>query len=138
MKNNRGITLIELIIVLVTIGVIISISFSVLIFGFRIFNIQTSSIDNQSIVRSVIRDITKEIRKSNGGIEVTSTSIEFKENGLIYDFQGDKLLKNGNIIASGIKSFNPIIDGNKITVEIISESQVGREFSLKSEIYIRE
>lgn len=137
-KNRKGFTLIELMIVLALLSVVIMIAFSVFSFGLKSFNAQTDNIGNQSNVRYVISDITNEIRRgdatnitiiSGGGINV---------NGIIYKLQGNNLLKNGNELASGIESFKPLIVDKKITLVITSQAKRGREFKLKSEIYVRE
>ena len=50
-KDKRGFTLIELIIVIALLGVVIMMGFSILSFGYKSFNSQTDTTDNQSNVR---------------------------------------------------------------------------------------
>jgi len=136
-KNRKGFTLVELMIVLALLGVVIMIGFSVFSFGFKNFNAQADNIDNQSKVRHAISDISKEIRKSDA-TDITISGGTINVGGEVYTLQGSNLLKNGNELDSGIKSFNPSKEGNKITLEITSQANRGSEFTLTSEIYVRE
>ena len=136
-KNRKGFTLIELMIVLALLGVIITSAFSVFSFGFKSFNAQTDNIDNQSKVRHAINDISKEIRRISAPV-ITISGAEIDVDGVVYKLQGSTLMKNGNELVSGIKSFNPSILDKKITLKLTSQAKRGREFTLTSEIYVRE
>lgn len=136
-KNRKGVTLVELMIVLALLSVVTMVGFSVLSFGFRSFNAQTDNLDNQSKVQHAISGISKEIRRVDAGdIIISGGTIDV--DGIAYILQGNNLLKNGKVLVSGIKSFNPSKVGNRITLEITSQANRGREFTLISEIYVRE
>lgn len=140
-KNKKGFTLVELMIVLALLGVVIMIGFSVFSFGFKSFNAQADNIDNQSKVQHAISDISKEIRKVDAvdKIVVDKTAVgKIDIGGVVYEFKGTTLLKNGNNFVSGIKSFKPLRVENKVTIEITSLANRGREFTLVSEVYVRE
>jgi prepilin-type N-terminal cleavage/methylation domain-containing protein len=135
-KNRKGFTLVELMIVLALLSVVMMVGFSFFSYSFKSFNAQTDNIDNQSKVRYAISDVTKEIRKVNGLNIIISNEMDV--DGVVYKLQGSTLSKNGNVLVSGIKLFKPSSVGNKITLEITSQPKHGREFTLISEIYIRE
>lgn len=137
-KNRKGVTLVELMIVLALLSVVLMIAFSVLSFGFKGFNAQTDNIDNQSKVRLALSDISKEIRKTEDVLEIDVYVNEIDVDGIIYKLQGSTLMKDGSKLVSGIKLFKPSMEGKKVTLEIISQAKRGREFKLISEIYLRE
>jgi len=139
-KNRKGFTLVELMIVLALLGVVIMIGFSVFSFGFKNFNAQADNIDNQSKVRHAISDISKEIRKADPTKKITIVGgiVNIDEGRVIYELQGSNLLKNKNELVPEIEEFNPSIVGDKVTLEITSQAKRGHEFTLTSEIYVRE
>lgn len=136
-RNSKGLTLIELIIVIAIASVVVMIGFSIFSFGLRSFNTQTATVNNQSNIRQAIRVISQEIRKSNAQ-DITTSPSKININGVVYRLQDSTLLKNDLEFIYGIESFNPIKDGNRITVEIVSQSKKGKKIRVISEIYVRE
>lgn len=144
-KNRKGFTLVELMIVLALLGVVIMMGFSVLSFGYKSFNAQADNIDNQSNVRHAISDISKEIRRNSADITIPGgaksgdviSGDTIKIDGIQYTLKENSLLKNTNELVSGIESFKTSIEVNKITLKITSQAKRGREFTLTSEIYVR-
>ncbi|NNU75974.1 PilW family protein [Clostridium estertheticum] len=138
-KDKRGFTLIELIIVVALLGIVITMGFSVLSFGYKSFNSQTDTTDNQSNVRYAISDITKQIRCADPTktIVIANGIVNIDEGRVIYKLQGSTLLKNDKQFINGIKEFIPLMVVDKITLKITSQPKRGREFTLTSEIYVR-
>ncbi|QUH26660.1 prepilin-type N-terminal cleavage/methylation domain-containing protein [Serpentinicella alkaliphila] len=136
-KNNKGLTLLEMMIVLALLSIIMIVGYSIFSYSIKGYYTQTYNVNNQSNVRSAIRDITREIRRAdNSNINVSTGSIDI--DGIVYSFSGDSLYRNGSQVIKGIKAFNPEKIGNKITLEVISETKNNREFTLTTEIYLRE
>ncbi|MCB2355923.1 PilW family protein [Clostridium estertheticum] len=138
-KDKRGFTLIELIIVIALLGVVILMGFSVLSFGYKSFNSQTDTTDNQSNVRYAMSDISKEIRRADPTKRIVMADgiINIDEDRVIYKLQGSTLLKNNKQFITGINELTPLIVVDKITLKITSQAKRGREFTLTSEIYVR-
>lgn len=150
-KNKKGFTLVELIIVLALLGIVIMMGLSILSFSYKSFDSQVDNIDNQSKVQYAINEISKKIRSDSTGITIpggitadgkisgeiiTVGGVEYTlEQNVLYKTDS---LNNKNKLVSGIKSFTTSIEGNKVTLEITSQANRGREFTLTSEIYIRE
>ena len=132
-KDKRGFTLIELIIVIALLGVVIMMGFSILSFGYKSFNSQTDTTDNQSNVRYAMSDISKRIRSADPSktISIAHSIVNIDEGRVIYELQGSTLLKNKKEFVTGIKEFASSIVGDKITLQITSQSKRGREFTLK-------
>ncbi|SNR86457.1 prepilin-type N-terminal cleavage/methylation domain-containing protein [Anaerovirgula multivorans] len=136
-QNRKGITLIELLMVLSVMSIIVVLSFSVYIFGMKSFTLQSTNVENQSNVRYATSYITKEIRKAES-VEVLGNILTI--NGTDeYKLVDNIIWRNSNELVTGIEHFNMSKSGNKISLEIISLSNSDGCFSsLSSKIYIRE
>lgn len=136
-KNKKGVTLIELIIVLSILSIVSSLGFSFYLYGLKNFTTQTVNVNNQSNVRYALSIISKDIRKADS--VTVSANIITIDGTLEYKLDGNILMKNGNNLVTDIETFNVTKVGNKITIEIISlPNSVGHTVTLSSEIYIRE
>jgi len=117
-KNEKGVTLIELLAVLALLSVILLLVNSVHLFGQKQMNLQTKEVQNQSDVRLAINLITKEIRKANL-VEVPTTNDQLTINGKdVYKLEGTTLKKNSEDIASNINKFILKKNGNQIKLTI--------------------
>ncbi len=135
-NNDRGVTLIELIMSIAIIGIVIIVIFSVLSFGVKSFTTQADSIEHQSNLRQTMSHITKEIRKADGVskegsiLKIEKGSIEDE-----YKLDGHILKKNTDQLAQDIQSFEVEIDGDKVKITIMSiQGKNGQNESLSSEI----
>ena len=102
-KNSKGVTLIELIVVLGLVSLVLLVGYNLLPLGLNTFGMQTENIDNQSRARQAIRQISGEIRKAGSVDVIDEYSIDI--DGVLYKFQEDEntLLRDGNDFMSGIK-----------------------------------
>lgn len=136
-KNKKGVTLIELIIVLSILSIVSSLAYSVYYFGLKNFNTQTVNVNNQSNVRYALSIISKDIRKSDS--VTVSANIITIDGTIEYKLDGNVLMKNGNNLVIDIETFNITRAGNKMTMEITSlPNSFGNTVTLSSKIYIRE
>jgi prepilin-type N-terminal cleavage/methylation domain-containing protein len=135
-RKNKGVTLIELIISLAILSILISLTFSTLLFSSKSFDSQAGSIENLSNVRNAISYITREIRKSDS-IDVTDNILTL--NGMdIYKSENNTITKNGNIVISKIHQFSIVKTGSEIDIEIVSTDGTGIAASkVTSTIYVR-
>ena len=146
MGNNRGITLIELIIVIALIGIVLSIVFSPVTFSFRNFDAQNEKAAITSRARAAMDYLTREIRKSDIveiNDNVITVNLDGNENK--YKLENKILFKNDKKIIDGIDGLNispdidPDIDPDNITINIkitIKDSK-GKDHTLSSDINIR-
>ena len=146
MGNNRGITLIELIIVIALIGIVLSIVFSPITFSFRNFNAQNEKTAITSRARAAMDYLTREIRKSDI-VEINDNviTVNLDDNENKYKLENKILFKNDKKIIDGIDGLNispdidPDIDPDNITINIkitIKDSK-GKDHTLSSDINIR-
>ena len=144
LKNKKGVTLIELIVILALISMVLVIAYNLFSPSLRGFKRQTDNVDNQANARRVIRDISQEIRKADP-VFLTIDVVENKSisiGDITYVFEGDTntLLKDGDVFVTGIQSFNPKWNDSdkKVSLEITTLANAGHEITLSSLIYIRE
>lgn len=136
-KNNKGITLVELIVALAIFSIIISLTFSMLLSGNRTFNMQIDDVEDFSSVRNGMDYITREIRKADKVDVLLNNILKLNEtddyDGDIYKLHNNSITKNGSIVISNINEFNIKRDNSKIDIEIKGKENP----PLSSTIYIR-
>ncbi|WP_453994653.1 prepilin-type N-terminal cleavage/methylation domain-containing protein [Bacillus nitroreducens] len=136
-RNNKGITLIELLAVLALLSMVLLLATSVHLFGQKQMSNQTSQIENQANVRLAINILTKEIRKANR-TEVSNNVLTIN-NTDTYTLEKNEITKNGVAIISSIKDLKISKDGNKIKIDVTSiPDKNNQEVGLSTEIFIRE
>ncbi|MCH1626588.1 prepilin-type N-terminal cleavage/methylation domain-containing protein [Ferdinandcohnia quinoae] len=144
LRNNKGVTLVEVIVVVALLSLVLILITSVNIFGHKQLAQQSSQIENQSNAREAINLITKEIRRA-------STVEELKDgisiDGIKYIFEDHSIKKNNTILISNIDDLEIIItDGDtetegrtKINIKITSkEGKNQQSVTLSTTLYLRE
>ena len=109
MNNKKGLTLIELVIVLALIGILSSLLFFPILFSFDNFEKQSNTVNEISTARSTMELLTKEIRKSE--------KIEVEGNALIQ------------------LNFTKI--GETVTIQVIIKKANGQDYELSSIVNLR-
>lgn len=143
LKDEKGITLVELIIALAISLIVLAVGYNLFSFGLNSFSRESDNVDNQAKARRVLREISLDIRKVDAA-SIVIQSDEAEETVFIgdvsYTFQKEThtLLKNGEVFVTGVKSFSveKSTDG-RITLKITTLANNGREVSLSSSIYAR-
>jgi prepilin-type N-terminal cleavage/methylation domain-containing protein len=136
-KNNRGVTLIEILCALALVSMVLLLANSVNIFGLKQVSEQTSDINNQSNVRLAINIITNEIRSAQN-VNVSNNILTIN-NTDVYKLNNQSLTKNGQAIILDIQKFNIVMNGKQIFVSIANiPSKNGKQIDLSDTIYIRE
>lgn len=154
MKDNRGITLIELIVVIGLMASIIAAIAAFYVSGVKGYNREVSTADNQYRVRRASNDIEREIRRASN-ITVNSGKLELEySDGTknVYKLE-DKVLKIDHYskdetgayiysytseLAQGIRTFDIVMNSDEITMTIeSSENSEGVTYKLTTELSIR-
>ncbi|WP_017472736.1 PilW family protein [Amphibacillus jilinensis] len=136
-KNEQGITLVELLGVLAILSIVIVLIGSAHLFGQRQFYHQTDQIDKQGEVRLVVSQLTTDLRK------VTAESVSQSE-GIWqigtnrYRHHGDIVYRNDHPLSDAIEIFDLTLleNGAAITIKSIANKQ-GRETEISTTIYYR-
>lgn len=140
LKNNRGLTLIEVLAAVALLSVILLLVGSLHVFGQKNFNDQAVQAENTAHLRLAMSWITKDVRRAE---EVTYSSetnqLQMDNENITYSLTGDTLLRNNTqVIARNISTFAVHIEGDKVTINLESdESPTGRTIELSSEIFLR-
>ena len=134
--DNKGISLIELLIGLSLITMVAAAIYGIYISGITTFSIESSNARNQINIRQAISYISKELRKSSN-VEVVGETLII--DGSEYELVEGVIKKDNTDMFFGISEFNVIKDGNKVTLRITSIPNIkGKDVTLETEIFIRE
>ena len=158
MKDNRGVTLIELVI---AIAILTSIVFAITSFyvsGVKGFARETTTASNQTEVRRLSNQIAREIRRSKEVINYMGTQLVIVDsnNNVVtyyrganntfyagygeYDDAGTRIIGIDYTlcISEQIKEFDKVINGDQITLTIESiENSEGETYTLVTELNLR-
>jgi prepilin-type N-terminal cleavage/methylation domain-containing protein len=106
LNNERGLTLIELLAVLIIGAIIFLLISNIHIFSQKQYKEQTIKAEHLFDVTYAAKVITKEIRKSKNPVLISANEIHL--DGIIYKFEigSNSINKNGVSIASNIKDFH--------------------------------
>ena len=138
LKNNRGISLIELLAALTLLSLIFLLVSSFTIFGQKQMNSQSSQIDNQANVRLAINIISKEIRCADR-LVISNDNVLTINNTEKYQLTDTTITKNDTALIKGIEEFIINKEGSKINITITSLPDKNiNSVTLSTVIYMRE
>lgn len=136
-KNQKGVTLIELLAAIALLSVVLLVANSIHLFGQKQMSDQTAEIQSQSNVRLAMDIITKRIRKAST-ISVDNNGVLTLDNTDVYKLDNNNLTQNSQPIINNLQKFNIQYDGSKITVTIADLPNTNTpQTTLSTTIYIR-
>ncbi|MBS4204523.1 prepilin-type N-terminal cleavage/methylation domain-containing protein [Lederbergia citrea] len=138
LKNNRGVTLLEVLLVLAILSMVLVLISNVQILGQKQFVSQSQKIDHQANVRLAAKMITKEIRKAE------AKNVTVKDNVLTigpdnYKHSGTAIEKNGIPVIDHISEFKvnqQLLDQVSLIITSIQDRH-GKKESISTTIYLR-
>ncbi|WP_067837447.1 PilW family protein [Amphibacillus sediminis] len=136
-KDERGITLVELLGVLAIISVVITLIGSTHLFGQKQFIYQIDEIDKMAEVRQLMSQLTTDIRA------VSAESISIDQDALAvgtntYQFENQTVYRNGQVLSNEISTFDVVLLAEGIEVSIESTANLRHiESKLATTIYFR-
>ena len=144
LKSNRGLTLVELLAVIVLISLVFVLVNSMHLFGLKQYDVQSKDIDHQSQVRLAMNVLTKEIRKADSVVvrkAGTSQNTLVIDDRDLYTFnqQNHTIDKNGTSLIRNISQFTVNrSEQDKVTLTIMSvPDKMGNSFKLSTDLFIR-
>lgn len=132
--NSKGLTLVEILAVLILLSIIITLSMSIFITGKNTVDRQSTKANMQDSVTLAMKDITKQVR-SVAPEEVSSDDNIIEIGDRTYRLFDNRILKDNVLLVENIDELIVLKEGNLITIRITSTDN---EISLFSEILIRE
>lgn len=139
LQNEKGITLVELLAVIVIAGIAMVLIMSIIGNGQRQYSNQSANAEQLNDLRYVAKVITKEIRKADR-VEVFSDKLILgKESQVVFTFTNGEVFQNGSLLATDIEelSFEPPKD-RLMRITIVGTKENSRNQDVKTEIFIRE
>ncbi|NLI60865.1 MAG: prepilin-type N-terminal cleavage/methylation domain-containing protein [Clostridiales bacterium] len=132
---QRGVTLIELLIAVSLILLILSLAYSIYLFGIQGYINNTTAIENQSNLRIAMEHITYHIRRTNNVSIRGDLLIVGDEN---YRLSKDVLMNKNNQLATGISEFSFSMPNPSLVYIKISSIPDSNEktFSLEAYFYL--
>lgn len=133
--NSRGLTLVEVLAVLVLLSLVTLLIFSVLSFGQKNYSTQQGQVQKQQDLTYVTKLITKEVRQAKS-VKIENGHLVIDTN--IYKFKENSIFKNNSELVSGIQTFNYSLNGMKLTLTITGTGDArGNANTVSTNIYIR-
>jgi type II secretory pathway component PulJ len=143
LKNNKGITLIEVLSGLALISMISLLAFSIHLFSQRQLTNQSNEVETQRDIRIAINIIKKDIRSADR-VEVQDGKLKiiWENEGIetIYmkDEKAETLKKDDQVLLSNIADFQLAQEEEKIYLQIESKPLTNdKTVSMKTTLYIR-
>lgn len=136
LRNEKGVTLVELLAVLALLGIVILLISNAHMFGQKQFVSQSAQIENESNVRYAMNVITKEVRRAE---MVTVLADTLQTNSNTFELRGNNLYKDGSVLIEGVEKFSVQENDGKITITIKSmPNEFEKVATLSTDLYIRE
>ena len=141
LKEERGLTLIEVLAATVIGSIVILLIGNALIFGLKQYKNQSEKAQDLTSVTIVAKAVTKDIRKA--------TSVEVKDGDLIleiedgipdiyiFDEESKIIFKNEKELFTGIELFKISMSNNKLTLIIKGKDKNGTPEEINTELSLR-
>lgn len=141
LKDDSGVTLVELLAALTILTVVIILAGSIHMFGQKQFISQTDSASQSNDFSYALTDMTTEIRKkSSNEIKVNGEvrNQQILVNGsVVYQQVGSQLLKRGVSLADDVENFMVTKAEEYIEITLIKTNQTASNKNYQTRIYFR-
>lgn len=136
-REERGITLVELLGALALMSIVLLLMSSAHFFGQRQFHQQSVDMKHQEEVRFVMRQITSDVRTvGDQGVHLVDDTLHIGE--VTYQLTDQSLLREGKAISEYIEQLNVELNEDKIELSVISRpNNRGKKAELSTTIYYR-
>ncbi len=120
MKNNSnqdGLTLIEILAVMVLLSIITSSIFGLLISGNKNFERQSDNNSQLNELTFVLKQVTKDVRQSST-VQISSNILTLDSTTYLYNVNTQSLERNGQVLSTSIKQFQVLQNNNQLFIAI--------------------
>lgn len=137
-RNEKGVTLIELLAVLIISSLIMSLIIGAVINSQRTYISQTNAAEQLAEIRYAVKVITKEVRKAERiKVEENKLTIDH-DTRLVIKQQNGEVRQNSSVLATRIDALKFAVDGRLLSISIATEETNGKKQETKAEIYLRD
>jgi len=137
-NNQKGFTLLEIMVVIIILGIILGALTSAFAFSLNFFSEEDSQIVRQESLRFVSIQLEKDIRKS---LQVVTVSGSCTSIGSIdYCLVGNQVTREGAMIAENIDIFSVTLAPDNSYIDLVLSSTVddrGNDVSVNTRIFLR-
>ncbi|EON73004.1 PilW family protein [Lysinibacillus sphaericus] len=132
LKNNRGLTLVELLAVIVILGIVSTLLMNILVSSSETNKKQLANNQQLTELSYVLKIITKDMRRTT---TFDTTDSTFKNNDnttqytYLFDMEANTVTRNGEIIAINIDTFSIIPVTNSKSIKFNIESTNGHKIT---------
>lgn len=144
LKEERGLTLIEVLAATVVGTIVILLIGNTLLFGLKQYKNQSEKAQDLTSVTIVAKAVTKDIRKAmsveiEDGDLILEIEDENENEKVIYKFDTENriILKNEQDFYTGIELFKISMSNNKLTLIIKGKDKNGTPEEINTELYLR-
>lgn len=136
-REERGITLVELLGALALMSIVLLLMSSAHFFGQRQFHQQSVDMKHQEEVRFVMRRMTSDVREvGDHSVDLVNDKLYIGE--VTYQLTDQSLLRDGKVISEYIEQLNVELNEDKIELSVISRpNNRGKKAELSTTIYYR-
>ncbi|MGE6514519.1 PilW family protein [Lysinibacillus sphaericus] len=137
LKNNRGLTLVELLAVIVILGIVSTLLMNILVSSSETNKKQLANNQQLTELSYVLKIITKDMRRTT---TFDTTDSTFKNNDnttqytYLFDMEANTVTRNGEIIAINIDTFSiiPVTNSIKFNIESTNGHKITTQLSFRS------
>ena len=119
MKNRKGFTLVELIIVISLVAVAALLMYTFFGQGLKLYTYESNSADQQMNIRIVLSDITNNARLTDPDT-ITYSSGTLNIGSYAYTLNSGNIKRNGTVLANGISAFNVNVNSGILGITIVN------------------
>lgn len=134
-SDSKGLTLVEILVVIALLSIIITLSMSVFMSGKNTVDRQNTKAAMQDSVTLAMKDITKQVRSVAPDDVIIENNNNFKVGAHRYRLSDEKIFKDNILLVERIGELTVEKEANLVSIRITSTDS---EVSLFTEIRIRE
>ncbi|MDQ0430533.1 prepilin-type N-terminal cleavage/methylation domain-containing protein [Planomicrobium stackebrandtii] len=138
LKQQRGITLVELLAVIVIGGIVMVLILSIFSNGNKTYQNQTARSEQITDMRYIAKVVTKEIRMTDKVSIVNGDLVLGSNEKLVFSLDNGQIKKDEEVIASNIAVLAFHFIDRTLLIEIESKEGNSNSQKLSTEIYLRE